>query len=278
MSYLETKSRVCSFVHASESFFKALHQTKVNTLQQVSLGHHDMCWSTRNHYRYRQFCWKYIMPLRLSLSRLLRLTFEFSAVSSMGCCAILSSGAESCSCNLHHSLWGQGSEEYQNHLPFGIPSRGFRWKHLCSYDCMIKCAYQFPSCNMESWLYICKQITNKKAHLVQLYPRISQFMNKHSDTISICGSPSNFGALRIQQPPRQGWGHQPSSVWLHHSGVLMAPPFKHESLKKGQVKNALFRSVWSLVHHDLSECINVLFWSGPTILRIVSLLFLSYRV
>ena len=128
MSYIETKSRVCSFVHASESFFKALHQTKVNTLQQVSLGHHDMCWSTRNHHRYQQFCWKYIMPLRLSLSRLLRLTFEFSAVSSMGCCAISSSGAESCSCNLHHSLWGQGSEEYQNHLPFGIPSRGFRWK------------------------------------------------------------------------------------------------------------------------------------------------------
>lgn len=120
MSYFKTKSRVCSFVQASESFFKALQQTKVNTLQQVNLGHHI--------YSCQQFCWKQHINVLLRLSKLLRLTFECSAFSSMGCCAISSSGAESCSCNLHHSMWGQGSEIYQKHLPFRIPSRGFRWK------------------------------------------------------------------------------------------------------------------------------------------------------
>lgn len=68
-------------------------------------------------------------------------------------------------------------------------------------------------------------------------------MHRNSGSTSIRCSPSNLGTLRIQQPLRQGWIHQPSSVWLHHSEVVMAPPF----------------SVWSSVHHDPSECINVLF-------------------
>lgn len=118
-----------------------------------------------------------------------------------------------------------------------------------------------------------------KRHTLHNYipeiPRISQFMHRNSGTTSIRCSPSNLGTLGIQQPPRQGWIHQPSSVWLHHSEVVMAPPFKNKRLKKGTVlKNASSRSVWSLLH-DLSECIKVLLSSGPTILRIVSLLPLS---
>ena len=172
----------------------------------------------------------------------------------MGCCAISSSGAESCSCNLHHSMWGQGSEKYQKHLPFRIPSRGFRWKTSLQLSLHDQVSLAVPL--MQYGVFVVYMLTNyqqKGTPCITISQKFPGYLNScteilvahlyvaHHQIWVLWGSNNLLGKDGFTSHQACGCT-TPRWWWLLRSKMT-----------------ASFRSVWSSVHHDPSECINVLF-------------------